>query len=170
MKRIDVPSVCAGDIIGIPCDNKTTVFDTLCSLKVHEHLPADEIDQPTLSIRLLANDSPSRGTEGDKLLISDIGKRLEDEASVNVCLTVNKVGDSAYEVLGRGELQLAVLLENMRREGFELMVAPPKVLHSLAFAFARAHRSIFRAGRHPNGQRNGKRIRTLRARNHRYPA
>ena len=136
-KRVEVEQVKAGDIIGIPSEH-STVFDTLCSLDVTQPLPFDDIDKPTISIRILANTSPLRGQSGDKTLISDIGKRLENEAKINVCISVEKLEDSAgqtnnsvYVINGRGELQLAVLLENMRREGYEFSVASPKVIYDI---------------------------------------
>lgn len=128
-KRMEVDSVSAGDIIGIPCEH-STVFDTLCSLDVSEALPFQDIDKPTISIRILANTSPLRGQSGDKILISDIGKRLENEAKINVCISVNKLQENIYIINGRGELQLAVLLENMRREGYEFSIAAPKVIYT----------------------------------------
>eukprot|EP01084_Bolivina_argentea_P014128 26415_1 len=129
-KRVEVKQVSAGDIIGIPCEN-ATVFDTLCSLDVTEALPFEDIDKPTISIRILINSSPLRGNVGDKVLMSDIGKRLENEAKINVCITVEKLNDcDVYIISGRGELQLAVLLENMRREGYEFSIAAPKVIYS----------------------------------------
>jgi len=128
-KRVEVSEVSAGDIIGIPSEH-STVFDTLCALDVTEPIPFQDMDKPTIAIRLLANTSPLRGQAGDKVLISEIGKRLENEAKVNVCITLEKLADDMYLISGRGELQLAVLLENMRREGYEFGVAAPRVIYS----------------------------------------
>ena len=129
MKRVEASEVHAGDIIGIPCED-ANVFDTLCDTKIVTPLEIDNLDKPTIGIRILQNDSPLRGTDPDTkyLLMSDIEKRLNKESKTNVCIKVNKLTDSQFEIYGRGELQLAVLLENLRREGYELQVAAPKVL------------------------------------------
>jgi GTP-binding protein len=119
----------AGDIIAIAGLEKFNVADTLAALDVIEPLQAQPIDPPTLSMTFLVNDSPLAGTEGDKVTSRVIRDRLYKEAEGNVALSVEPAPNSdAYVVSGRGELQLAILIETMRREGFELGVSRPKVV------------------------------------------
>ncbi len=119
----------AGDIIAIAGLEKFNVADTLAGLEVTEPLQAQPIDPPTLSMTFLVNDSPLAGTEGDKVTSRVIRDRLFKEAEGNVALRVDSAPNSdAYIVSGRGELQLAILIETMRREGFELGVSRPKVV------------------------------------------
>ncbi|GAC1332408.1 MAG: translational GTPase TypA [Beijerinckiaceae bacterium] len=119
----------AGDIIAIAGLEKFNVADTLAALEVTEPLQAQPIDPPTLSMTFLVNDSPLAGTEGDKVTSRVIRDRLFKEAEGNVALRVDAAPNSdAYIVSGRGELQLAILIETMRREGFELGVSRPKVV------------------------------------------
>src|SRR5207237_10203896 len=91
-------------------------------------LPAHPIDPPTLAITLSVNDSPLAGREGDKVQSRVIRERLLREAEGNVAIKVHETGDGAFEVAGRGELQLGVLIETMRREGFEVSISRPRVL------------------------------------------
>ncbi len=119
----------AGDIISISGLTKATVADTICDPSVTEAMPAQPIDPPTLSMTFRVNDSPLAGTEGKKVTSRVIWDRLLREAEGNVALRISRAPDSdAFEVAGRGELQLAVLIETMRREGFELGVSRPKVV------------------------------------------
>jgi GTP-binding protein len=119
----------AGDIIAIAGLEKFNVADTLAALDVTEPLQAQPIDPPTLSMTFLVNDSPLAGTEGDKVTSRVIRDRLFKEAEGNVALNVEAAPNSdAYVVSGRGELQLAILIETMRREGFEMGVSRPKVV------------------------------------------
>jgi GTP-binding protein len=119
----------AGDIIAIAGLGKGTVADTFCALEVTEPLHAQPIDPPTVAMFFLVNDSPLAGTEGDKVTSRVIRDRLLREAEGNVALRVSDTqGKDAMEVAGRGELQLAILIEQMRREGFELSVSRPKVV------------------------------------------
>jgi GTP-binding protein len=119
----------AGDIIAIAGLSKGSVADTLCALEVTEPLHAQPIDPPTVAMSFLVNDSPLAGTEGDKVTSRVIRDRLLREAEGNVALRVSEApGKDAMEVAGRGELQLAILIEQMRREGFELSVSRPKVV------------------------------------------
>jgi GTP-binding protein len=119
----------AGDIIAIAGLEKFNVADTLAALDVTEPLQAQPIDPPTLSMTFLVNDSPLAGTEGDKVTSRVIRDRLFKEAEGNVALSVEAAPNSdAYVVSGRGELQLAILIETMRREGFEMGVSRPKVV------------------------------------------
>lgn len=121
-------AVC-GDIITVAGIGGASVTDTLASMDVQEPLPTEAIDPPTLTMMFRVNDSPLAGRDGSQLTGSKIGQRLLAEAETNVSIRVIQQGDGeAFEVQGRGELQLGVLIENMRREGFELSVSPPVVL------------------------------------------
>ena len=120
----------AGDIVAIAGMSKATVADTLCALEVSEPLDAQPIDPPTISMTVGVNDSPLAGREGDKVQSRVIRDRLLKEAEANVAIRVTETpGSDAYEVAGRGELQLGVLIENMRREGFELSISRPRVVY-----------------------------------------
>jgi GTP-binding protein len=119
----------AGDIVSIAGLPEANVAHTLCALEVTEPLPAQPIDPPTLSMMFRVNDSPLAGTEGDKVTGRMIRDRLLREAEGNVALRVAESDErDAMEVAGRGELQLGILIETMRREGYELSVSRPKVL------------------------------------------
>jgi len=119
----------AGDIVAIAGLSKATVADTLCAMEVTEALPAQPIDPPTISMTVSVNDSPLAGREGDKVQSRVIRDRLLKEAESNVAIRVTETaGKDAYEVAGRGELQLGVLIENMRREGFEVSISRPRVV------------------------------------------
>jgi len=129
LDRVAVESAETGDIISIAGFNDATVADTLCDLTVIEALPAEPIDPPTLAMVFSINDSPLTGRDGDKVTSRVILSRLLAEAEGNVALRVREVEDGhGYEVAGRGELQLGVLIESMRREGFELSISRPRVL------------------------------------------
>ncbi len=119
----------AGDIIGIAGLEETTVAHTIAVPAVTEALPARPIDPPTLSVTFRINDGPLTGREGDKVQSRVIRDRLLREAEGNVAIHVTEGADSdSFEVAGRGELQLAVLIETMRREGFELTIGRPRVV------------------------------------------
>jgi GTP-binding protein len=119
----------AGDIVAIAGMSKATVADTLCAMEVTEALPAQPIDPPTISMTVSVNDSPLAGKEGDKVQSRVIRDRLLREAESNVAIKVTETSErDAYEVSGRGELQLGVLIENMRREGFEVSISRPRVV------------------------------------------
>ncbi len=127
--RVPVESAEAGDIVALAGFTDATVADTLCAPDVTEPLEAQPIDPPTLAMTFSVNDSPLAGREGTKVTGRMIGERLKREAEGNVALTVKESADrDAFEVGGRGELQLGVLIETMRREGFELSVSRPRVL------------------------------------------
>jgi GTP-binding protein len=129
IERAPIDEAVAGDIVAIAGLEKFNVADTLCSPEEVEPLHAQPIDPPTLSMTFSVNDSPLAGTEGDKVTSRVIRDRLFKEAEGNVALHVEAAPNSdAYVVSGRGELQLAILIETMRREGFELGVSRPKVL------------------------------------------
>ncbi|MCA3485691.1 MAG: translational GTPase TypA [Rhodobacter sp.] len=119
----------AGDIVTIAGMTKATVADTLCALDVDIPLPAQPIDPPTISVTFGINDSPLAGKDGTKVQSRVIRERLMKEAESNVAIKVaDTPGGDAFEVAGRGELQMGVLIENMRREGFELSISRPRVL------------------------------------------
>ena len=128
--RIPVDTVTAGDIICIAGLTEASVADTICNIDVTEPLQSTPIDPPTMSVTITVNDSPFAGTEGKKVTSTVIRERLLAEAETNVAITFkeNDQKDS-FEIGGRGELQIGVLIEQMRREGFELIVSRPRVLY-----------------------------------------
>lgn len=129
IERVPVEQAEAGDIICLAGMTKVTVADTICATEVDEPLKAQPIDPPTLAMIFSVNDSPLAGTEGDKVTSRVIGARLFREAESNVAIRITEQDSKdAFEVAGRGELQLGVLIETMRREGFELSVSRPRVL------------------------------------------
>ena len=129
LERAPIEEGNAGDIVSIAGLPQATVAHTLCAPDVTEPLPAQPIDPPTLSMMFRVNDSPLAGTEGDKVTGRMIRDRLLREAEGNVALRVTESDEKdAMEVAGRGELQLGILIETMRREGFELSVSRPRVL------------------------------------------
>ena len=129
LERTGVEEASAGDIVAIAGLPEATVAHTICAPEVTEPLPAQPIDPPTLSMTFRVNDSPLAGTEGDKVTGRMIRDRLLREAEGNVALRVSESAEKdSMEVAGRGELQLGILIETMRREGFELSVSRPKVL------------------------------------------
>jgi GTP-binding protein len=120
----------AGDIVSIAGMSKATVADTLSDLSIHEAIPAQPIDPPTITVTFGINDSPLAGRDGKKVQSRVIRDRLLKEAESNVAIKVSDTpGGEAFEVAGRGELQMGVLIENMRREGFELSISRPQVLY-----------------------------------------
>ena len=129
LERIGVEEAEAGDIVALAGFTKANVADTLCDPAVSEALPAHPIDPPTLAMTFGVNDSPLAGREGDKVTSRMIRDRLFREVEGNVALRVRETdqGD-ALEVAGRGELQLGILIETMRREGYELSISRPRVL------------------------------------------
>ena len=120
----------AGDIVSIAGMSKATVADTLCDPSFSEAIPAQPIDPPTITVTFGINDSPLAGRDGKKVQSRVIRDRLMKEAESNVAISVaDTPGGEAFEVAGRGELQMGVLIENMRREGFELSISRPQVLY-----------------------------------------
>jgi GTP-binding protein len=129
LERAPIDEGFAGDIVAIAGLPEAFVSHTLCAPEVKEPLPAQPIDPPTLTMTFRINDSPLAGTEGDKVQSRVIRERLLREAEGNVALRISEsVEKDSMEVAGRGELQLGILIETMRREGFELSVSRPKVL------------------------------------------
>jgi GTP-binding protein len=129
LERVPVEDAKAGDIIALAGLEKATVSNTIADPAVSEPIAAQPIDPPTLSMRFAVNDSPLAGREGDKVTSRMIRDRLMREAETNVAIRVTESHDKdSFEVAGRGELQLGVLIETMRREGFELGISRPRVL------------------------------------------
>jgi len=125
----DIPEAQAGDIVSIAGMSKATVADTICALAVDEPIEAQPIDPPTITVTFGINDSPLAGRDGKKVQSRVIRERLMKEAESNVAIKVaDTPGGEAFEVSGRGELQMGVLIENMRREGFELSISRPQVI------------------------------------------
>ncbi|KAF9971629.1 hypothetical protein BGZ73_005402 [Actinomortierella ambigua] len=130
VEMIPVEEAGAGDIVTVTGVATATVNSTLCDLSVTEPLPSTPIDPPTIAMKFSVNDSPYAGEEGKQLTSNMIKERLLKEAETNVALQVVEAENKeAFEVRGRGELQLGVLIETMRREGFELSVSPPRVVY-----------------------------------------
>ncbi|MDA0654203.1 MAG: translational GTPase TypA [Proteobacteria bacterium] len=129
LERVAIESAAAGDIVAVAGFKSATVADTLAAEGVTKPLAAQAVDPPTLAMTFQVNDSPIAGTEGSKIASRVLRARLLREAEGNVAIRVTETGDSdAFEVAGRGELQLGVLVETLRREGFELAISRPRVL------------------------------------------
>jgi GTP-binding protein len=129
LDRVPVDEARAGDIIAIAGLEKATVANTIADPAVTDPIAAQPIDPPTLAMRFAVNDSPFAGREGDKVTSRMIRDRLLREAETNVAIRITESdGKDSFEVAGRGELQLGVLIETMRREGFELGISRPRVL------------------------------------------
>jgi len=125
----DIDAARAGDIVTLSGMSRATVADTICALAVDMPIAAQPIDPPTISVTIGINDSPLAGRDGKKVQSRVIRERLMKEAESNVAIRVSDTpGGEAFEVAGRGELQMGVLIENMRREGFELGISRPRVL------------------------------------------
>lgn len=127
VKRKEVETVEAGDIFMIAGIPEIYIGDTICDSKETDPLPSIKVDKPTISLNFLVNNSPFAGREGKFVTSRQIRERLEKELEVNVGLLVDFEGD-AIKVFGRGELHIAILLENMRREGYEMQVSQPQVI------------------------------------------
>ena len=129
LDRVSLDVAHAGDIVAVAGVVKGTVADTLCDFSVEQAIHAQPIDPPTLAMTFSINDSPLAGREGDKVTSRMIWDRLCKEAEGNIALKISRTDQTdSFEVAGRGELQLGVLIETMRREGFELSISRPKVL------------------------------------------
>ncbi len=129
LNRESLEEAHAGDIIAVAGIVKGTVADTICAMEVSEAIHAQPIDPPTLAMTFSINDSPLAGREGDKVTSRMIWDRLCKEAEGNIALKISRTDTTdSFEVAGRGELQLGVLIETMRREGFELSISRPRVL------------------------------------------
>ena len=131
-KKVPIEKGEAGDIVIIAGLEKANVADTICDLEINEPIDATPIDPPTMSITITVNSSPLAGTEGKKLTSTQIRERLILEAENNVGISFNEnQNKDAFIISGRGELMLEILLTQMRREGFEMTVSPPKVLFQI---------------------------------------
>jgi GTP-binding protein len=129
-KKVPIEVGEAGDIVVIAGLEKANVADTICDPEVNKPIPATPIDPPTMSITITVNSSPLAGTEGKKLTSTQIRDRLVQEAQNNVGITFSQNDNvDSFVISGRGELMLEILLTQMRREGFEMTVSPPKVLY-----------------------------------------
>jgi GTP-binding protein len=129
IERVPVEEAVAGDIICVAGMVKPSVADTICDPAVTTPIASQPIDPPTMAVTITVNDSPYAGTEGKKLTSTMIRERLMAEAETNVAIKVTEsAGRDSFDLAGRGELQLGVLIETMRREGFELSVSRPRVL------------------------------------------
>ena len=129
LERVALEEAHAGDIVAVAGIVKGTVADTICALDVNQSIKAQPIDPPTLAMTFSINDSPLAGREGDKVTSRMIWDRLCKEAEGNIALKISRTDSSdSFEVAGRVELQLGVLIETMRREGFELSISRPRVL------------------------------------------
>ncbi|KAD4981712.1 hypothetical protein E3N88_18383 [Mikania micrantha] len=131
MVSFDVDCAGAGDIISVAGLKSPSIGHTVANIEVMTPLPTVELDPPTISMTFGVNDSPLAGLDGTQLTGGKIGDRLMAEAETNLAINVIPGLAESYEVQGRGELQLGILLENMRRESFELSVSPPKVMYKI---------------------------------------
>ena len=130
LKQQSIEQAEAGDIVSISGMTKATVADTIADPSISKAIPAQPIDPPTITVTFGINDSPLAGREGDKVQSRIIRNRLLKECESNVAIRVEDVqGSEAFDVSGRGELQIGILIENMRREGFELSVSRPRVVY-----------------------------------------
>ncbi len=131
-KKVPIDTGEAGDIVVIAGLDKANVADTICDLDINDPILATPIDPPTMAIQITVNSSPLAGTEGNKLTSTQIRDRLISEAQNNVGISFSENDNKdSFEISGRGELMLEILLTQMRREGFELTVSPPKVLFKI---------------------------------------
>ena len=128
LKRIEIKEASAGDIVAIAGLADISVGETVCDVGHEEALPILRIDEPTLKMTFMTNSSPFAGKDGKFITASKIGERLFKETQRDVSLKVEESGNEAWVVSGRGELHLSILIENMRREGFELQVSRPEVI------------------------------------------
>eukprot|EP01111_Echinosteliopsis_oligospora_P018886 TRINITY_DN889_c0_g1_i1.p1 TRINITY_DN889_c0_g1~~TRINITY_DN889_c0_g1_i1.p1 ORF type:complete len:649 (+),score=190.99 TRINITY_DN889_c0_g1_i1:252-2198(+) len=126
--RVPLPEGVAGDIIGISGFTKATATMTICAPEITTPLPANPIDPPVLSMMFSVNKGPFAGKEGTQVVGVKVKARLEKELESNVSMTMNPSNEDSFEVKGRGEMQMGILLENMRREGFEVCVSQPRIL------------------------------------------
>lgn len=128
VRQVEKDEAFAGDIVLIAGLEDINIGETISDNESVELLPAIAIDEPTVGMQFLVNSSPFAGREGKYVTSRQIGERLEKELEINVGLQVESAGGDAYDVYGRGEMHIAILLENMRREGYELSVSQPKVI------------------------------------------
>jgi GTP-binding protein len=127
-EKKEVDTAYAGDLVMVAGISDIDIGETICETEDQEALPAISIDEPTISLDLLINNSPFAGQDGKFVTNSQIKERLEKELEVNVGLTIDFSANDRYRIYGRGEMHIAILLENMRREGYEMQVSQPHVL------------------------------------------
>ena len=128
LKRVEIESAEAGDIVAIAGLEDISVGETITEINGHDRLPVIHVDEPTLQMTFGVNSSPFSGNDGKLLTSRKIGERLFKETQKDVSLKVEQIDSENFMVSGRGELHLSILIENMRREGFELEVSKPKVI------------------------------------------
>jgi GTP-binding protein len=128
LKRVEIKEASAGDIVAIAGLGDISVGETVCNIGKEEPLPILRIDEPTLKMTFMTNNSPFVGQEGKLITASKINERLFRETQKDVSLKVEQSGNESWTVSGRGELHLSILIENMRREGYELQVSRPEVI------------------------------------------
>ena len=128
LERIDVPEAVAGDIVIVAGIEDAYIGETITTDATIEAMPAIAIDEPTITVNFLVNNSPFAGREGKYVTSRQLREYLERELEVNVGLKVDFVSPDAFKVSGRGELHIAILLENMRRAGYEMQVSQPQVI------------------------------------------
>ena len=128
MERQEIQEAVAGDIVMMAGLPEIEIGDTICENAEQVALPAISIDEPTISLRFLVNDSPFAGREGKFVTTKQIKERLEKELEINVGLKIDFTSADFWKIYGRGELHIAILLENMRREGYEIQVSQPQVI------------------------------------------
>lgn len=128
LKRIEIKEANAGDIVAIAGLSDISVGETVCNIGKEKALPILRIDEPTLKMTFMTNNSPFVGKEGKLITASKIGERLFRETQKDVSLKVEQASNESWTVSGRGELHLSILIENMRREGYELQVSRPEVI------------------------------------------
>ena len=128
VQQVEVTEAFAGDIVLIAGLEDINIGDTVTDSETAEALPAINVDEPTVAMQFLVNSSPFAGREGKYVTSRQIGERLMKEMEINVGLQVESAGGDAYDVRGRGEMHIAILLENMRREGYEMSVSQPQVI------------------------------------------
>jgi len=128
LKRVETDSAQAGDIIAITGIEKINIGDTICDSEHIEALPFVQIDEPTISMNLMVNDSPFAGKEGQFVTSRHLKERLDREMLSNVAMRIETVSSDCFKIMGRGELHISILIETMRREGYEFAVSRPEVI------------------------------------------
>ncbi len=128
LKRVDETTGCSGDILAIAGVEGITIGETVTSAENPEPLPRIHIDEPTIAMAFTINTGPFAGREGQWVTSRNLRERLDKELLTNVSIRVEELGHDTFKVMGRGELQLAILIEMMRREGYELMVGKPEII------------------------------------------
>ena len=128
MDRFDIKQAGTGDIVAVAGFETIDVGDSLCDPNNPMPLDPMHIEEPTLSVTFAVNDSPLAGTEGKFVTSNKINERLASEMNTNIAMNYEQIGEGKFKVNGRGELQITILAENMRREGFEFSIGRPEVI------------------------------------------